>query len=34
VQLLDRDDPLGGGKVSAESEFDSVDESSLEDMEA
>jgi hypothetical protein len=34
VQLLDHDDPLGGGKVSAESEFDSVDESSLEDMEA
>lgn len=33
VQLLDHDDPLGGGRVKAESEFDEVDEKDLADME-
>lgn len=33
VQLLDHDDPLGGGRVAAESEFDEVDDKDLEDME-
>jgi hypothetical protein len=33
VQLLDHDDPLGGGRVAAESEFDEVDEKDLADME-
>jgi hypothetical protein len=33
VQLLDHDDPLGGGRVAAESEFEAVDEEALEGME-
>jgi hypothetical protein len=33
VQLLDHDDPLGGGRVAAESEFDEVDDKDLADME-
>ena len=33
VQLLDHDEPLGGGRVAAESEFDEVDEKDLADME-
>lgn len=33
VQLLDHDDPLGGGRVAAESEFEAVDEDALEGME-
>ena len=34
VQLLDHDEPLGGGRVKAESEFEEVEESQLADMEA
>lgn len=33
VQLLDHDDPVGGNRVAASSEFDEVDETELADME-
>lgn len=34
VQMLDHDEPLGGGRVSAEAEFDAVADNALEGMEA
>lgn len=34
VQLLDHDEPLGGGRVTAEAEFEAVEAGELEGMEA